>query len=194
MLEEQFGRTLQHDLKAMAARIRKWEQQLDSLDPASQDVPTILRVLRATGREYFRLRPIIMAPIDSPGIVKRFEFSWPDSVTAAAEHNGRAACPHGANLPPDPDESGRFSNPSDPQPRHTNDLQQSSCESSGSVTPGGTSYREFPISSQPSEHPATPSTDAGHNSPPANGGRATCPHGADSEISNVRSVASHKEW
>src|SRR5881628_465641 len=88
MLEEQFGRTIQHDLKAMAARIRKWETELDNLDPGYEDVPTMLKVLRETRREYFRLRDIIMAPIERAdlGIVNRFSFSWANTVTAAHEN------------------------------------------------------------------------------------------------------------
>ncbi len=118
-VEEELGRTLEQDLRKMAERIRKWEARIDRMNPDHFDIRQALALVRETRREYFRRRAILMAPLARPS---------------------RSSSQH-------PDESGRFSIPSDPQPLNHNHIQQPPSESSGS-----TSNRE-PVGVPPSGGP-----------------------------------------
>jgi len=129
-VEEELGRTLEQDLRKMAERIRKWEARIDRMNPDHFDIRQALALVRETRREYFRRRAILMAPLARPS---------------------RSSSQH-------PDESGRFSIPSDPQPLNHNHIQQPPSESSGSTPDifGGVSYAEkFPsLEIEPTTSPA----------------------------------------
>jgi hypothetical protein len=107
-VEEQFGRTLEKDLCAMAERIRKWEARIDRMNPDHFKVREVLAVLRETRREYFRRRAILMAPLEN-------------TLTRAVSRS----------LSRRPDESGRYTF-LPPTPLHNaNDLQQQPTQPSG---------------------------------------------------------------
>jgi len=99
-IEEQFGRTIEQDLRAMAERIRKWEARIDRMNPDHFNIRHVLAVLRETRREYFRRRAILMAPLERSAPSKN------------------------------PDDSGRSSISSPTQPLHTSHLRQSGSPSS----------------------------------------------------------------
>ena len=125
-VEDQFGRTLEKDLRAMAERIRKWEARIDRMNPDHFKVREVLAVLRETRREYFRRRAILMAPLEG-------------SLTRAVTRS----------LSRHPDESGRYTF-LPPTPLHnTNDLQPPTAQSSGSLTGEASSV-------EPAATPATP--------------------------------------
>ena len=163
LLEDQMGQRFEDSLKRIAQRIRRLEDELDTRKPQNYTRGELVRVIRQSRLEYLKLRSILMAPLQPT--------------------RGRIPCLNSLD-PAKRDKTRQNTELLDTTPLPPNDLQPAETPLSHSVTPGGTSSVESQIS-RPSTHPDPSSADAGHNSPPANGGRATCPHGADSEISNV---------
>lgn len=139
-VEEQFGRTLEKDLRAMAERIRKWEGRIDRMNPDHFKVREVLAVLRETRREYFRRRAILMAPLEN-------------TLTRAVTRS----------LYRRPDESGRYTF-LPPEPFHNiNDLRQPSTQPSGDgarPSPAATPDQPQPVDeSQPQQPVGVPSSD-----------------------------------
>jgi hypothetical protein len=131
-VEAQLGRRMEDDLKALAARIHKWEAVLDRIDPECCDLRDVLRVVRECRREYLRRRAVLMAPLEGKS---RHRPAQPDQPAQTPDDGAHPEQPRdGSALPvaEDPllpssrwDKTGQNSCPRATTPLISSDLEPS---------------------------------------------------------------------